>query len=217
MGLPTTWKKLASWRAEISERQADWWAGPSLIGELAELAGSPDQAIDYYLRAVELGNVQPRFARRLVGLLNERNRFKEIDRVAQVLREQGVALDEITMIKAIDAIRKQDFDRGPRAGSPGLPRDFDQSGRPPDARPVFMSAGQTEAAEKEFRRAVELGPGIPDAWLTYVNFLTQAKPIDQARSVIEAARKALPPNNAAIDVGPVLPGRRRSEASRGAD
>jgi hypothetical protein len=28
-------------------------------------------------------------------------RFNEIDRVAQVLREQGVALDEITLIKAM--------------------------------------------------------------------------------------------------------------------
>ena len=30
--------------AEIAERQPNWWAGPSLKGELAELAGSPDQA-----------------------------------------------------------------------------------------------------------------------------------------------------------------------------
>ena len=96
--------------AEISERQPDWWAGPTLNGELAELAGSPDQAIEYYLHAVELGNVQPSFARRLVGLLNQRNRFNEIDHLAQVLREQGVALNEITIIKAVEAIRKQDFD-----------------------------------------------------------------------------------------------------------
>ncbi len=51
-----------------------------LSGEIAELAGSTDQAIGYYLRAVELGNVQPSLVRRLVGLLNERNRFDEIDR-----------------------------------------------------------------------------------------------------------------------------------------
>ncbi len=59
-----------------------------MSGEIAELAGSTDQAIGYYLRAVELGNVQPSLVRRLVGLLNERNRFDEIDHVTQVLRDQ---------------------------------------------------------------------------------------------------------------------------------
>ena len=37
--------------SEISDRQPDWWAGPSLNGELAELADSPDRAIEYWLRA----------------------------------------------------------------------------------------------------------------------------------------------------------------------
>ena len=58
--------------AEISERKPNWWVGPTLNGEIAELAGSPTRRSTYYLRAVELGNVQPSFARRLVGLLDQR-------------------------------------------------------------------------------------------------------------------------------------------------
>ena len=184
--------------AEISERQPDWWAGPTLKGELAELAGSPDQAIEYYLHAVELGNVQPSFARRLVGLLNQRNRFKDIDHLAQVLREQGIALNEITFIKAVEAIRKQDF-----AGALSLARQVvsETSTNPSDHLTLgrfYMSAGQSDAAGKEFQRAVELGPGVPDSWLTYVNYLVQSKHGDLAKSAIEAARKALPADRATL-------------------
>ena len=184
--------------AEISERRPDWWAGPTLNGELAELASAPDLAIERYLRAVELGNVQPPFARRLVGLLNQRNRFNEIDRVAKVLREQGIALDEITLIKAIDAIRKQDFDQGIALARQVFP---ETSTNPSDHLTLgrfYASTGRNDAAGKEFRRAVELGRGLPDSWLTYVQYLVQAKQIDQAKAAIEAARQALPADRATL-------------------
>ncbi len=55
--------------------------------------------------------------------------------MAQVLRDQGVALDEITIVKAIDAIRKQDFDRGIALARQVFPDDFDQLLRSSDPRP----------------------------------------------------------------------------------
>jgi hypothetical protein len=61
--------------AEISERRPEWAGAFALTGELAELAGSTDQAIGFYLRAVALGDVQPSLVRRLVAMLNERNRL----------------------------------------------------------------------------------------------------------------------------------------------
>ena len=72
-----------------------------------------------------------------------------------------------------------------------------------------MSAGRSDEAGKEFRRAVELGPGVPESWLTYVQYLVQTKQIDQAKTAIEAARKALPADRADLDSGPVLHDRRR--------
>ena len=38
-----------------------------------------------------------------------------------------------------------------------------------------MSAGRSDEAGKEFRRAVELGPGVPESWLTYVQYLVQVQ------------------------------------------
>ena len=48
-------------------------AGLKVI-DVAELTGSPYQAISCYLQALELGNVQPSFARRLVTLLDQQGR-----------------------------------------------------------------------------------------------------------------------------------------------
>ena len=53
-------------------------------------------------------------------------------------------------------------------------------------------------AGKEFRRAVELGPGSPDSWSTTIQYLVQAKQTDQAKTAIEAARQALPADRATL-------------------
>ena len=114
------------------------------------------------------------------------------------MHERGVALDEITLVKAQEAMRKQDFDQGI-----ALARQIfsEKSTNPSDHLTLgrfYSAAGQSEGAGKEFQRAVELGPGVPDAWLTYVQYLVQAKQIEQAKSTIEAARQALPADRAAL-------------------
>ena len=104
----------------------------------------------------------------MVDLLHQRNRSGDIDHVAEVLAESGVTLDEITLFKAEDAMRKQDFEQGI-----ALARRVyrDNSKAPFDHLALsqyYAFARQADAAEKEFRRAVELGPGLPECWLAYV-------------------------------------------------
>ena len=47
-----------------------------------------------------------------MGLLNERQRFDEIDHLTHVLRDQGAALNEVTIVRALDAMSKRDFEQG---------------------------------------------------------------------------------------------------------
>ncbi len=184
-------------------------------GELADLAGSPDQAVEHYLQAVDLGNAQPPLARRLVALLNERNRISDIDRVAKLLGERGVALNEITLIKAVEAMRRQDFDQGIALARQVYSENSTSATDHLALGRFYAAAGRNEAAAKEFQRAVELGPGVPDAWLAYVQQLVQAKQIDQAKSQIDAAQQGLARRPGHLDPGPMLDGRRRPEAGRG--
>jgi len=197
-GFPEKLDEARALALKISQRRPQWANAFALSGEIAELDGSTDQAIESYLRAVELGYLHPLLIRRLVELLNERNRTDEIDHLAQVLRDQGAALDEITIVKALAAIRNQDFDRGialARQVFPDSSTDYSDHltlGR------LYMTAGRIDEAGKEFRRAVELGPGVAESWLTYVPYLVQAKQIDQARAAVEAARQALPADRATL-------------------
>jgi tetratricopeptide (TPR) repeat protein len=184
--------------SRISERRPRWANGFALHGEIAELAGSPEQAIEYYLRAVELGEVQPSLIRRLVALLNERNRYDDIDHVAQVVRGRGAALNEITIARALDAIRKRDFDRGIKLARQVFAESSASSADHLSLGRIYMAAERSSEADKEFRRAVELGPGVPEAWLAYVQYLMQAERSDEAKAAIEAARKALPADRANV-------------------
>ena len=77
--------------AEIASRRPDWWGHSVLLAEMAELEGQTDAAIKYYTRAVEQRTPQPGVARRLVGLLNERKQFDQIDQVVKILRDRGIA------------------------------------------------------------------------------------------------------------------------------
>ena len=56
------------------------------------MAGKPEDAVRDYLRAIDLGAIQPELARRLVGLLYQLKRFDQIDQVVQKLSERGMAM-----------------------------------------------------------------------------------------------------------------------------
>jgi predicted Zn-dependent protease len=88
--------------AEISRRRPRWAHGFALNGQIAELGGSTDPAIESYRRAIELGVVQPWLVRRLVNLLDERKRFDEIERLAELLRDHEAARGEITIVKTLE-------------------------------------------------------------------------------------------------------------------
>ena len=207
-------KRLAD---EIIQRKPTWWVGPTLQGQVAELAGTVDQAIVYYLQALEKGNTQPSFARRLVRLLDQQGRRAEVDHVTQVLRDQGAALAEVTVVQALDAIRGGDHDRGLAMARQIFPESSPSAADHLSLGRIFLSAGRTSEAGKEFRRAVELGPGVPENWLAYVRHLAQSRQLDQARAAVEAARKALPPDRATLVLAQCRAGDRRRQGRRGAD
>ncbi len=183
---------------KISERRPQWAMGVALRGDIEELAGSIDEAIGYFQSAVKLGNVPPSLVRRLAGLLNARNRLDEIDDLYKVLRDQGAASDDITIVKAGDAMRKQDFDGGIALARQVFADTSTNSSDHLALGRFYMTAGRINEAGKEFERAVKLGPGVPESWLTYVYYLVQTKQIDQARAIVLAAGNALPADRSTL-------------------
>ena len=66
------------------------------------------------------------------------------------------------IVKAVDAMRKQDFDQGIALARQVFPETSTNSSDHLTLGRFYMSAGRSDEAGKEFRRAVELGPGVPD-------------------------------------------------------
>jgi tetratricopeptide (TPR) repeat protein len=194
VGLDTAYT-LAS---EILSRRPEWWGGPFLQGAIAELKGDLDTAIVEYLHSLELGNSQPSLARRLVGLLNQRQDFDRINRVLQAFQERGVALEDLAALAASSAIQSKDFHRGVALARQAFPSTSTRASDHLSLGRLLQSAGHIEEAGKELRRAVELDPEHPDARLAYVRHLVQARQVDQARAAVEAARVALPPDRSTV-------------------
>src|SRR5271157_1657947 len=184
-------RKLA---AEIADRRPDWWGRSVLLAELAELEGHTDDAIEDYTRAIERGNTKLVLARRLVGLLNQKEKFDQVDRVVKILSDRGLDTGELTIATALSAIRQQDYDRGIALARRVFSESSTNFGDHLFLGQFYLAAGRPQEAGKELRRAVELGPGVPIIWVTYVQYLAREKQVAQARSAIEAARKALPAN-----------------------
>ncbi|HKI17046.1 MAG TPA: tetratricopeptide repeat protein, partial [Isosphaeraceae bacterium] len=177
---------------EILTRRGNWSGGFVLRGQLAELAGKPEDAVRDYLRAIDLGATQPELARRLVGLLYQLKQIDQIDQVVQKLNERGMALDELKLASAINALRRQDFDGAIAMAREVIPESSSNYFDLLILSRILLAAGRTAEAEKPLKRALELAPGVSDVWVDEVRFLVDAGRTREIPQVLEQAGRVLP-------------------------
>ncbi len=176
---------------EILARRPDWWAALLLRGQLAELAGQPGDAVASYLQAIDLGATEPELARRLFALLYQRQEFDQIDQFVKKLDERGAAPDELKLATAVNAMRRHDFQRAINIAREVLP---ETSSNPFDLlflSKMLLQAGRTDEVEGPLKRARQLAPGIPDVWITEVQFLIRAGRTGEIAGVLEQAARSL--------------------------
>ena len=148
--------------SEIAARRRDWWGVSLLNAQIAELQNQPEQALTNYMEAVKLGNGQPAVVRRLVLLLYQRNRFEDIERLAQLLRNRDIALAELTTLaSALNALRR---------GTRSMPLRFSARSCP-TAQPTspiscFSAVSIWQPARRPRQKRTSsvrrrLGPGVP--------------------------------------------------------
>jgi tetratricopeptide (TPR) repeat protein len=178
--------------SEVADRRPNWWGAPLLNAQIAELRDDLDKAVSSLLRAVELGNQRPVVVRHLVGLLYQRNQFDEIGRITELLRSRGVVLEDLTIVNAINAIRRRDFNQGIALARQVVPANSSNFADHLFLGRVYFAADQLDEAGVEFKRAVEVGRGTPEPWLTYIDYLVQTERMTEAKAAVEEARKSLP-------------------------
>ena len=187
------------WPRRILDLRSNWWGGHTLLGQIAELDGSTADAVEHYVQAARQGYVQPALAGRLLAMLYRQvdDPKRYIDQVTELLRENGFPVDELTIVNALDAIRKGDAARGISLARQVLPDDSRDFADHLAMGRVYAAAQQSAKAGEEYRRAVELAPGVPETWIQLVRYLaSQPDQASQAKAVIEAAARALPADRA---------------------
>ena len=188
-------KELSQARAlasEIAERRPNWWGQSILSAQIAEIEGNTDEAIRNYRRAFQLGYRQSAMARRLVALLNEEGAYDQIDEVVSSLNDRGMPAEDLIMSTAIGALRQHNFERAVSLARRGCPEGSTSFADHLILARVCLAASRLDEAGKEFRRALELAPGVPVVWVSYVSYLVQTRQANQAKAAVERAAKALP-------------------------
>ena len=184
--------------AEIVARRGHWWGGPALEAQVAEVKGQSETAARSYLQAVKLGSLSPNFIRRLVGLLYQRRAFDELDSLFRMLEHRGMSVEDLTIATAFDAVRNQDIVGGIKLARQVFPSSSSNALDHLFLGRFLMAAGRMTDAVDELRRSSELGPGIPDTWLSFVEALVQTRQLDKAKAAVQSARKALPADRSAL-------------------
>ncbi len=196
-------EKARQYAEEITAARPQWWGGPLLQAQIAELNGQRVETIMELQRAVELGYTRPGAVQKLISLLIEENRYDDVDRLIERLRNQTNSSVDLRLPLMVNALRKKDYKRAiPLAQElyENSPRYIDHLnlGR------YLMLAEKTQEAGDQFRVAVEKGGGVPDTWVTYVKYLVLTGKLEEARNKVEEARKALPPDRSTLPLAECL-------------
>ena len=157
--------------------------------------GRPEDAVKAYQQASELGPLRAIHLIQLVRLLSTQGRYEEAKAEMDKLGEQQISpmmerirveLDERTgQIEQALELAAQTVADSDRA------TDFLWYGE------LLARAGKTERAEAALRRAVELDPRIPEAWLALVTLLASEDKTAEAEQVVRDAQSRLPEDQTA--------------------
>jgi tetratricopeptide (TPR) repeat protein len=187
----------------VSKRRPGWSRVSLCLGQVWDLEGQEERALEHYLRAIELGERQLELIRRVVGLLYDRGRFTEAEMVLQRLPERTPLLGDMRRLVAEVSMQSGNYNRAlelarqtVKAGSRDH-RDYIWLGQVlwASSQRAEVPAEQRRAdeaeAEKAFYRAIELAGKSPEAWVALVQHLARTNQPEKAEAQIEKAQKQL--------------------------
>jgi len=198
--------------AEARKLRPKWSRVPALAGEISQLRGEQDAAIEHYRRAIELGGRNPGLVRRLIALLYRQHRYLEAERVIRQVEEGRERLSpELGRMASQLSLRTADFDRSVAlarqvaAGSKDY-RDHLWLGQVLDILARRVEVGQAPGegeqilaeAEKSLREALRLAEERPEVWVALVRFLARNHRTQEAEAAIAQARSAISADQAPL-------------------
>src|SRR5262249_52034254 len=124
-GLATARRELE----EISKRRPEWAPISLCLGQISDLDGNEERALEHYLHAWEQGDRQMESAYRVVRLLYQRKRYADAEAVVVKLPKQAPLVADFRRMVADVFLQNGNFERALEAARKGAanskdPRDF---------------------------------------------------------------------------------------------
>jgi tetratricopeptide (TPR) repeat protein len=196
--------------AMLSKRRPAWSRVPYCLGKIDELEGSQEQAIEHYLRALELGDRQVELVQRLIQLLYERRRYADADLVIKGIAEQTPLSGDLRRLAAEVSLRARDYDRALDLAQQAVPsssKDYRDhiwlgqllwvAAQQPDIEPARRQAVETQI-QSALHRAVEMAENVPDTWVALVQHFARTGQTKDAETAIREAQGKLPKEQASF-------------------
>jgi tetratricopeptide (TPR) repeat protein len=190
--------------AEIASRRPNWARRLVLEGEIAELEGRSELALENYQRAIDRGERSKRVVRRAVQFLANRRRTDDARQLLQKVIEQapvgaGDLNRMLVEVSLPDTDNKQQSLEMVRAAvSPESKeyRDFLWQGQ------VLASLGEKKEAETAIRKALGMRPNSPECWTALIVLLAETGRKDEARVELDRSQTTLPEPLRPVVLGP---------------
>jgi tetratricopeptide (TPR) repeat protein len=183
---------------EALSSRREWSALWRVRGEIDQLEGNFDGAIEDYKRALEYNQSgQSVIARRLVNLLYRRGRFSEADDALKFAGEIQSAdplhkMSQQIMAKTGDAKRALEMAAEDVKSDPKNTANLLWYAR------LLEQENRSDDAERVYRRATTISPDSVEAWLMLVRVLIVNKKAAEAAEAVREASKSLEKNDLAL-------------------
>lgn len=198
--------------AEAGAARPSWSRVPLLTGTVYYQQGNRAKALEQFLKAIELGELNPTAIRRAVQLLSQEGRFEEALGLIGLLEARQVPLsDDLQRLRGEISYETGDletalaFARNSAAESTDF-REHVWLGHLLDVARRRALAEQNkelaqqlqDEAEKVLRRAVELNDATAETWVPLIRFYSATGLRREAEKAIEDARNRLPQEESAL-------------------
>jgi tetratricopeptide (TPR) repeat protein len=176
---------------DVGNKRPNWSRVPLAVARAYELEGSPDKAIEFYRKAIDLGERQLTVVRHLVELLVERGRYVDADQVIRKLPTQSPVFGDMQRIAAEVSLKTNDSTRALEYAIRAVPTDSKNASDQRWLGQVLAAGGQAERAERALCRSVELDERDPAGWVALVQFYTRGGHKDKADEAISRAERRI--------------------------
>jgi lipopolysaccharide biosynthesis regulator YciM len=181
-----------------AERRPGWARVPLALAQIDELEGMTELMLNHLKQAIRFGDRQFSVVKRVVQLLDERDRAKEADEILGTILHnpdaQAPVANEFQQLAAEVSLRL-DADRAVALARKAVSADTNDYRQQVWLARILSVTGHADEAEAKLEAAA-VGPGArPDLWVTFVQHTVRHRSAKPARieEVLKRAHEALAP------------------------